>query len=89
MWGLRLRSLRSLRNLASVDCASSWQVASLNNVTRVHHFVNDLNVIYPALRVWQEQLGGAPVPFAAVRTPSPMPVPGCDVIVDIWAYQAG
>jgi len=45
------------------------------------------NVIYPALRVWQEQLGGAPVPFAAVRTPSPMPVPGCDVIVDPFSDE--
>jgi enamine deaminase RidA (YjgF/YER057c/UK114 family) len=79
--------MRAILEAADKICKLSG--TSLNNVTRVHHFVNDLNVIYPALRVWQEQLGGAPVPFAAVRTPSPMPVPGCDVIVDIWAYQAG
>jgi enamine deaminase RidA (YjgF/YER057c/UK114 family) len=73
--------------LGAADDICKLSGTSLNNVTRAHHFVGDLSVIYPALRVWQEKLNGAPVPFAAVRTPAPMPVPGCDLIVDIWAYQ--
>jgi enamine deaminase RidA (YjgF/YER057c/UK114 family) len=77
--------MRAILEAADEICRSSG--TSLNNVTRAHHFVNDLSVIYPALRIWQEKLNGAPVPFAAVRTPAPMPVPGCDLIVDIWAYQ--
>jgi enamine deaminase RidA (YjgF/YER057c/UK114 family) len=77
--------MRAILDAADDICKLSG--TSLNNVTRAHHFVNDLSVIYPALRVWQEKLNGAPVPFAAVRTPAPMPVPGCDLIVDIWAYQ--
>lgn len=77
--------MRAILDAADSICKLSG--ASLSNVTRAHHFVNDLTVIYPALRVWQEKLNGAPLPFAAVRTPAPMPVPGCDLIVDIWTYQ--
>jgi enamine deaminase RidA (YjgF/YER057c/UK114 family) len=78
--------MRAILDAAGAICQSSG--TSLDNVTRAHHFVNDLNAIYPALRIWQEKLDGAPVPFAAVRMPSPMLVPGCDIIVDIWAYQS-
>ena len=78
--------MRAILDAAGAICKSSG--TSLDNVTRAHHFVNDLNAIYPALRIWQDELDGAPIPFAAVRMPSPMPVPGCDVIVDIWAYQS-
>ena len=60
---------------------------SLANVVRAHHFVGDLNSVYPALRIWQEKLAGAPIPFGAVRTSSPMPIPGCDIIMDMWAYR--
>jgi enamine deaminase RidA (YjgF/YER057c/UK114 family) len=47
---------------------------SLANVVRANHFVGDLDVVYPALRVWQDKLSGGPIPFGAVRTPSPMPI---------------
>ncbi len=61
---------------------------SLANVLRAHHFVSDLNVVYPALRIWQDKLPGTPLPFGAVRPPS-MPIPGCDVILDAWFYRPG
>jgi enamine deaminase RidA (YjgF/YER057c/UK114 family) len=61
--------------------------ASISNLLRVNHFVSDLNVVYPALRAWQETLAGAPIPFGAVRTPTPMPVPGCNVVADMWVYH--
>jgi len=79
--------MRAILKAADAICKSSG--TSLNNVTRAHHFVNELEVIYPALRVWQGKLKGGPIPFAAVRTPAPMPIPSCDLIVDIWAYQPG
>jgi enamine deaminase RidA (YjgF/YER057c/UK114 family) len=60
---------------------------SLANVVRAHHFVGDLNSVYPALRIWQEKLAGAPIPFGVVRTSSPMPIPGCDITMDMWAYR--
>jgi enamine deaminase RidA (YjgF/YER057c/UK114 family) len=61
---------------------------SLANVTRANHFVGDLSVVLPALRIWQERLAGAPIPFGAVRAPA-MPIPGCDIIVDSWLYRPG
>jgi enamine deaminase RidA (YjgF/YER057c/UK114 family) len=61
---------------------------SLANVLRAHHFVSDLNVVYPALRIWQDKLPATALPFGAVRPPS-MPIPGCDVILDAWFYRPG
>ena len=53
----------------------------------------DLFPQFPALQdflvFWQEKLAGAPIPFGAVRTSSPMPIPGCDIIMDMWAYRPG
>lgn len=60
---------------------------SLENVTRVHHFLSDLGAFYPGLLVWQNRLHGAPIPFGAVRTT--LPIPGCDIVVDMWAYCPG
>jgi enamine deaminase RidA (YjgF/YER057c/UK114 family) len=79
--------MRAILDAAEDICAASG--TSLANVVRAHHFISDLNLVYPALRIWHEKLAGAPIPFAAVRTPQPMPIPGCDVIMDMWAYQAG
>lgn len=59
--------------------------SALANVVRAQHFVADLHAVYPALRVWQDKLSGAPLPFGAVRTA--LPVPGCDVLLDMWAYR--
>jgi enamine deaminase RidA (YjgF/YER057c/UK114 family) len=78
---------RAILAAAEEICRTSG--TSLGNVVRAHHFVDDLNVLYPALRIWQEKLAGAPLPFAAVRTPAPLPIPGTDLIVDIWAYHPG
>jgi len=75
--------------LAAADEICRGSGTSLDNVVRAHHFVADLNIVYPALQIWQEKLPGAPIPFGAVRTPQPMPIPGCDVIVDAWVYQPG
>jgi len=76
--------MRAILGAAEEICAASG--TSLDNLVRAHHFVGDLNVLYPALRMWQEKLAGAPIPFAAVRTPA-LPVPATDVIVDMWVYR--
>ncbi len=78
--------MRSILAAADEICRSSG--TSLANVLRANHFFNDLNLVYPALRVWQERLPGQALPFGAVRAPKPMPTPGCDVIADVWAFQA-
>ena len=77
--------MRAILGAAEDICRAGG--TSLANVVRPHHFVGDLNVIYPALRIWQEKLAGAPIPFGAVRTL--MPIPGCDVIIDMWVYHPG
>jgi len=77
--------MRAILAAAAEICAAGG--TSLGNVLRAHHFVSDPNVVYPALRVWHETLAGAPLPFAALRTPAPLPIPGTDVIVDLWAYR--
>jgi enamine deaminase RidA (YjgF/YER057c/UK114 family) len=72
--------------LDAADAIARAGGSSLANVVRAQHFVGDLNLAYPALQVWKERLAGAPIPFAIVRTPTPMPIPGCDVVVDAWVY---
>jgi enamine deaminase RidA (YjgF/YER057c/UK114 family) len=59
---------------------------TIENVARVHQFHSDLADFYPMHRPWQEALQGAPVPFTAVRVPSPLAVPACSVVVDAWFY---
>jgi enamine deaminase RidA (YjgF/YER057c/UK114 family) len=59
---------------------------SLDKVVRASHFVGDLNVVHPVLTAWTEKLPGIPLPFGAVRCPS-MPIPGCDIVLDMWAYR--
>ena len=76
--------MRAILGAAEDICRASG--ASLADLLRAHHFVSDLNVVYPALRIWQDKLAGAPIPFGAVRPPA-MPMPGCDVILDAWVYQ--
>jgi enamine deaminase RidA (YjgF/YER057c/UK114 family) len=71
--------------LAAADEICRAAGTSLDNVVRAHHFVGDLNVVYPALRVWNDKLGGAPIPFGAVRTV--LPIPRCDIVMDMWAYR--
>jgi enamine deaminase RidA (YjgF/YER057c/UK114 family) len=76
--------MRALLDAASAICEQAG--TSLDNVMRAQHFVSDLSQLYPALRVWQERLGDAPIPFGAVRPPTPFPIPGCDIILDAWVY---
>ncbi len=77
--------MRAILTAADEICRSAG--TSLRNVVRAHHFMADLNAVYPALRIWQDKLEGAPIPFGAVRTV--LPIPGCDIVMDMWAYRAG
>ena len=53
---------------------------------RMGRDLRDVAQLRRALRIWQEKLAGAPVPFGAVR--SRMAIPGVDVVMDMWAYNA-
>lgn len=61
------------------------EITYAQGMKAAHHFVSDLSLVYPALRVWHDRLDGAPIPFAALRTA--LPVPGCDILFDMWAYR--
>jgi enamine deaminase RidA (YjgF/YER057c/UK114 family) len=75
--------MRAILNAAEDICRSSG--TSLANVVRAHHFMGDLNMVYPALCIWRDRLEGAPIPFGAVRTS--LPIPGCDIVMDMWAHR--
>lgn len=77
--------MRAILSAAEEICNTAG--TSLANVTRAHHFVNDLGVVYPAIRSWHEKLAGAPIPFGAVRTS--LPIPDCSIVMDMWAYHPG
>jgi enamine deaminase RidA (YjgF/YER057c/UK114 family) len=77
--------MRAILGAAEEICRAGG--TSLANVLRAHHFVTDLNVVYPALKIWQEELGTSPIPFGAVRTK--LPIPECSIVMDMWAYCAG
>jgi len=73
--------------LTAADDIARTAGTSLANLLRVNHFLSDLHIVPCALRGWQEKLAGAPIPFGAVRTPVPMPVPGCNIVADMWVYR--
>jgi len=78
------RQMRCLLDHAARICDAAG--TSLANVVRAHHFHTDLGEVYAAQRVWHARLPGQPIPFGAVRTPAPMPVPGTSILLDLWAY---
>jgi enamine deaminase RidA (YjgF/YER057c/UK114 family) len=59
---------------------------SLRNVVRAQHFLTDIHDFYGVYRVWREHLPEAPIPFSAVEIASPLPVPGCTLLMDLWFY---
>ena len=79
--GLQMKAI-----LSAADEICRAGGTSLDKVVRASHFVGDLNVVHPVLTAWTEKLPGIPLPFGAVRCPA-MPIPGCDIILDMWAYR--
>ena len=79
--GLQMKAI-----LSAADEICRAGGTSLDKVVRASHFVGDLNVVHPVLTAWTEKLPGIPLPFGAVRCPA-MPIPGCDIVLDMWAYR--
>jgi enamine deaminase RidA (YjgF/YER057c/UK114 family) len=95
---LKTAALRRLGSPVGYQMAAIHQAAreicaaggtSIKNLLRANHFVHDFGVVHPVLSAWHAELQGAPIPFGIVGTPSPLPVPGTDVILDMWAYRPG
>ena len=59
---------------------------SLHNAVRVLMFFTDISDFYLVYKVWERRMGGRPLPFSAVEVPSPLPVPGATVQMEVWAY---
>ena len=59
---------------------------SLSNVVRVLQFHTDIRDFYPVTKVWERRLQGRPLPFSAVEVPSPLPVPGANLLIEAWVY---
>ena len=59
---------------------------SLHNAVRVLMFFTDIRDFYSVYKVWERRMGGRPLPFSAVEVPSPLPVPGATVQMEVWAY---
>ena len=59
---------------------------SLANVVRIQQFHTDIGEFYPVNRAWQRRLGDRALPFTAIEVPSPLPVPGCTLLMDLWVY---
>lgn len=78
------RQMRHILSTASRICEAAG--TGLANVVRAHHFHTDLAEIHPALRAWNEHLPGQAIPFGSVGVTAPMPVPGCSILLDMWAY---
>jgi enamine deaminase RidA (YjgF/YER057c/UK114 family) len=70
-------------NIARLSAAAG---TSLANVVRVLLFHTDIAEFYPVYKVWERKLGGAPLPFAALEVPGPLPVPGATVMMEAWIY---
>jgi enamine deaminase RidA (YjgF/YER057c/UK114 family) len=80
---IKAQADRILRNAEKICQAAG---TSLSNVVRTQHFHTNLRDFYAVHQVWQNHLPGKPIPFCAVEVPSPMPVPGCTLLMDLWVY---
>jgi enamine deaminase RidA (YjgF/YER057c/UK114 family) len=66
-------------------CLSALYAADANGA--ISTVRNSAGLKYFGVPAHQKRLAGAPIPFGVVRTPRPMPVPGCDITADLWVYQ--
>lgn len=75
--------IRSIVRQAEAICRAAG--TSLRESVRIQCFHTDLADLAPALEVWHEALGGAPLPISAIEVPW-LPVPGARVLADLWVY---
>ena len=59
--------MRAILSTADDICRAGG--TSLDQCHACSSFCRDQYVVYPALRIWQDKLAGAAIPFGAVRTP--------------------
>jgi len=54
------------------------------NVLRAQYFVSDLAAFPGIAMAWSAKSGAQPHPFVCIKTPSPMPAVGAQLIADFW-----
>jgi enamine deaminase RidA (YjgF/YER057c/UK114 family) len=59
---------------------------TLANLARIHLFHTELADFHAAYQVCRERMGGGAVPFSAIQSPAPHPVPAAGIIADMWVY---
>jgi enamine deaminase RidA (YjgF/YER057c/UK114 family) len=69
---------------AEALCAAAG--TALSNVVRLQMFFTDIAAFHPVYRAWERRTNGAPLPFAAVEVPGPLPAPDATVLMDIWVH---
>ena len=57
---------------------------SMANVLRAQYFVSDLAAFPGIAMAWSAKSGAQPHPFVCIKTPSPMPAAGAQLIADFW-----
>jgi len=57
---------------------------SMANVLRAQYFVSDLAAFPGIAMAWSAKSGARPHPFVCIKTPSPMPAAGAQLIADFW-----
>jgi enamine deaminase RidA (YjgF/YER057c/UK114 family) len=72
--------------LASAQGICRSAGTSLDRVLRIQQFHTDLAEFYPACQVWQRHIPGVALPISAIEVPSPLPVPGLSVELDLWVH---
>jgi enamine deaminase RidA (YjgF/YER057c/UK114 family) len=58
----------------------------LENLVRAQHFLTSLHDFAPTQFAWAATVKDVAMPSGAVRVPAPLPVPGCSVMLDLWAF---
>jgi len=59
---------------------------NLDNLVRAQCFYTDLRDFAPAMEMWASAIPKDPPAMLSVEVPSPLPVPGCSVLLDLIAY---
>ena len=60
----------------------------LENAMRAQHFLTSLHDFSATQFAWADKLKQIAAPSGAVRVRGPLPVPGCTVMLDLWAFAS-
>jgi enamine deaminase RidA (YjgF/YER057c/UK114 family) len=59
---------------------------AIGNLVRLLIFLTDMRDFYMVYKAFERRIGGRPLPFSAIETPAPLPVPGATMQIEAWVY---